>query len=359
MIEQIAEYFKDITIGNRKDLFNALNFISPLIDGWGLCEPLSGRRILRFVTKKSRQEGYVDFAITKKSGGIRKISAPVKPLKEIQSAINILLQSIFTPSDSAMGFIAGRNVRDNALIHVGQICIFNTDIENFFPSITKVMIRKALQRELGGKLTSNDVINIICSLCTVPNNEGIEVLPQGAPSSPILSNIVLKSLDNEMTELARRAGYRYSRYADDMTFSHSKQIRRMNPFWESRILNIIERHGLKLNNSKTKTYVRGIRQEVTGVIVSDKLNVSRQYVKQLRVLLHLWEKYGYGQAQTIFSRDFCNGTNKNLCNVIDGKINYLEMIKGKEDSTYRRFKQRLKTLEWKHKQLTTNKTASV
>lgn len=359
MLDQIAEYFKDITIGNRKDLFDALNFISPLIDGWSLCEPLSGRRILRFVTKKSRQEGYVDFDIPKKSGGVRKISAPVKPLKEIQSAINILLQSIFTPSDSAMGFVAGRNVRDNALIHVGQICIFNTDIENFFPSITKVMVRKALQRELGGKLTSNDVINIICSLCTVPNNEGIEVLPQGAPSSPILSNIVLKSLDDEMTELARRAGYRYSRYADDMTFSHSKPIRRMNPFWESRILNIIERHGLKINNSKTKTYVRGIRQEVTGVIVSDKLNVSRQYVKQLRVLLHLWEKYGYEQAQTIFSRDFCKGTNKNLCNVIDGKINYLEMIKGKEDSTYRRFKQRLKTLEWKHKQLTTNKTASV
>lgn len=121
----------------------------------------------------------------------------------------------------------------------------------------------------------------------------------------------------------------------------------MNPFWESRILNIIERHGLKINDSKTKTYMRGIRQEVTGVVVSDKLNVSRQYVKQLRVLLHLWEKYGYEQAQTIFSRDFCKGVNKNLCNVIDGKINYLEMIKGKEDSTFCRFKQRLKTLIWK------------
>lgn len=359
MKEQIAECFKDTVIENRKSLFDALNLISPLIDGWGLCEPVSGRGILRYVTKRARKEGYVDFVIPKKSSGMRKISAPIKPLKAIQSAINILLQSIFTPSDYAMGFVAGRSVRDNAMIHIGQICIFNTDIENFFPSITKNMVRKALHRELGDKLPSNDVINIICSLCTVPTDEGSEVLPQGASTSPILSNIVLKSLDIELSKLAERAGYRYSRYADDMTFSHSKPIRRMNPFWESRILNIIERHGLKINDSKTKSYVRGIRQEVTGVIVSDKLNVSRQYVKQLRVLLHLWEKYGYEQAQMIFVRDFCKGKNKNLCNVIDGKINYLEMIKGKEDTTYRRFKQRLKTLEWKQKQLTTNKKASV
>lgn len=359
MRDQIAECFKDRVIENRQDLFDALNFIAPLIDGWSLCEPLSGRKILSFVTKKARKEGYVDFAVPKKSGGMRKISAPVKPLKAIQSAINILLQSIFSPSDYAMGFVAGRSVRDNAMIHIGQTCIFNTDIENFFPSITKQMVRKALHRELGCKLASNDVINIICSLCTVPNDEGIEVLPQGAPTSPVLSNIVLKSLDNEMVKLAERAGYRYSRCADDMTFSHNKPIRRMNPFWESRILNIIEKYGLKVNESKTKTYVRGIRQEVTGVTVSDKLNVSRQYVKQLRTLLHLWEKYGYEQAQIIFARDFCKGVNKNLCNVIDGKINYLEMIKGKDDSTYRRFKQRLKTLEWKQKQLTKNKKVSV
>lgn len=98
MIDQIAECFKDRIIENRQDLFDALNFISPLIDGWSLCEPLSGRKILRYVTKKARKEGYVDFAVPKKSGGMRKISAPVKPLKAIQSAINILLQSIFSSS---------------------------------------------------------------------------------------------------------------------------------------------------------------------------------------------------------------------------------------------------------------------
>lgn len=153
-----------------------------------------------------------------------------------------------------------------------------------------------------------------------------------------------------MSKLAERMGCNYSRYADDITFSHSKSIRRMSLFWQSRIYNIIAGYGLKVNEKKTKTLVSGTRQEVTGVIVGDKINVPRSYIKHLRVLLHLWEKFGYTQAQIIFTRDFCKGKEKNLVNVIDGKINYLEMIKGKEDSTYRKLKSRFNCLQWKEKQ---------
>lgn len=350
MRDQIAEFFKDITINTHTELFDVLNFIAPLIDEWSLAEPKSGRQIMRFVSVNARKNAYVDFTIPKKSGGQRKISAPIKPLKDIQSAINILLQSIFVPDDHATGFVLGRSVKDNALIHVGQTCIFNTDLENFFPSITKLMVRKALHRELGDKLQSNEVINIICRLCTTPDSSGTEVLPQGAPTSPILSNIVLKSLDEDMSKLAERMGCKYSRYADDITFSHSKAIRRISPFWQSRIYNIIAKYGLKVNENKTKTFVPGTRKEVTGVVVSNKINVPRSYIKQLRVLLHLWEKYGFEQAQIIFTRDFSNGINKSLANVIDGKINYLEMIKGKTDSTYRKFKSHFNRLQWIEKQ---------
>ena len=352
MRDQIAEYLKDVTISNRKELFDVLNFIAPLIDGWSLAEPNSGRKIMRFASAKARRSAYVDFTIPKKSGGQRKISAPVKPLKVIQSAINILLQSIFVPDEHATGFVLNRSVKDNAMIHVGQTCIFNTDLENFFPSITKLMVRRALHRELGDKLQSNEVINIICRICTAPDCSGIEVLPQGAPTSPVLSNIVLKSLDKDMSNLSERMECKYSRYADDITFSHSKSIRRMSSFWQSRIYNIIAKYGLKVNEKKTKTFLPGTRREVTGVVVSDKINVPRSYIKQLRTLLHLWEKYGYAQAQIIFTRDFCKSMEKNLVNVIDGKINYLEMIKGKEDSTYRKLKSRFKHLLWKEKQST-------
>ena len=352
MRDQIAEYLKDVTISNRKELFDVLNFIAPLIDGWSLAEPKSGRQIMRFASAKARKSAYVDFTIPKKSGGQRKISAPVKPLKAIQTALNIVLQSIFVPDEHATGFVLEKSVKDNAMIHVGQTCIFNTDLENFFPSITKLMVRRALHRELGDRLQSNEVINIICRICTVPDSSGIEVLPQGAPTSPVLSNIVLKSLDKDMSKLAERMGCKYSRYADAIPVSHSKSIRKMSPFWQSRIYNIIAKYGLKVNEKKTKTYVPGTRQEVTGVVVSDKINVPRSYIKQLRVLLHLWEKHGYAQAQIIFTRDFCKGMEKNLVNVIDGKINYLEMIKGKDDSTYRKFKNRFKRLQWEEKQST-------
>ena len=328
MRDQIAEYLKDVTISNRKELFDVLNFIAPLIDGWSLAEPKSGRQIMRFASANARKSAYVDFTIPKKSGGQRKISAPVKPLKAIQTALNIVLQSIFVPDEHATGFVLEKSVKDNAMIHVGQTCIFNTDLENFFPSITKLMVRRALHRELGDRLQSNEVINIICRICTVPDSSGVEVLPQGAPTSPVLSNIVLKSLDKDMSK------------------------RRMSPFWQSRIYNIIAKYGLKVNEKKTRTFVPGTRRGVTGVVVSDKINVPRSYIKQLRVLLHLWEKYGYAQAQIIFTRDFYKGIEKSLVNVIDGKINYLEMIKGKEDSTYRKFKSRFKRLQWEEKQST-------
>lgn len=197
MRDQIAEYLKDVTISNRKELFDVLNFIAPLIDGWSLAEPKSGRQIMRFASANARKSAYVDFTIPKESGGQRKISAPVKPLKAIQTALNIVLQSIFVPDEHATGFVLEKSVKDNAMIHVGQTCIFNTDLENFFPSITKLMVRRALHRELGDRLQSNEVINIICKICTVPDSSGIEVLPQGAPTSPVLSNIVLKSLDKD------------------------------------------------------------------------------------------------------------------------------------------------------------------
>lgn len=351
---QIAEYLKDYPVKNLKDFLRVLNFIAPFTGGWAFSNPMSARQVSRFASAKARASAYVDFYIPKKSGGQRKISAPVKELKAIQTAVNLLLQSLFVPSGYAMGFVVGKSIRDNALVHVGQTCIFNTDLENFFPSITKRMVRNALHRELGASLGGNDVINMICRLCTVPNSEGIEVLPQGAPTSPVLSNIVLKSFDEEMSGLSERMGCRYSRYADDITFSHSKAIRRMSPFWVQEIRKVIARHGLTINEKKTRTFVPGIRREVTGVVVSDCINVPRPYVKQLRTLLHLWKKYGYDRAQAIFVNDFCKGVNKSLVNVIDGKINYLEMLKGKNDSTYRRYKRRFIWLqqEEKHAQKT-------
>lgn len=148
-------------------------------------------------------------------------------------------------------------------------------------------------------------------------------------------------MDEELSRCAELGKCRYTRYADDITFSHNREVRKFSPYLQFRIRSIIEKHGLKINEKKTKVLVQGERLEVTGVTVSEKkANVARKYIKQLRTLMHLWDKYGYEQAQAIFNRDFCNGVPKSLTSVINGKINYLCMIKGKTDFTYRRYKYR-------------------
>ncbi|MDE6264406.1 MAG: reverse transcriptase family protein [Paramuribaculum sp.] len=344
MREHIADSFIFTPIKCRQDFLKVLNGIAPLIDSWSIAQPLSYRALMRFATAKARAESYITFDIPKKSGGARSISAPTGKLKAIQSAINVLMQSLFTPNACVTGFTRGKNVRDNAKIHLGQSCIFNIDIEKFFPSITKSMLRKALHREFGEIFQSSEVINTICSLCTVPGMDGKEVLPQGAPTSPVLSNIVLQPLDRELVQLSKQYGLRYSRYADDITFSHNHPVRRITPKCHAKIRETIKRYGLKINDCKTSTLVPGMRQEVTGVVVSSKLNVPRSFIKQLRSLLHLWAHYGYERAQQIYTCDFCQGTEKSLARVIRGKINYLAMIKGKDDSTYLRYRQILRSL---------------
>lgn len=351
----IDNFLKDWKIDSVQNFIYALNICGCYFNCWALTG-ISGNYIRRFLSKNSRRKAYKSFKIPKKSGGFRSISSPVNDLKDIQRAINALLLSIFEPSPYAMGFCRNRGVDTNAKIHIGQTCIFNTDLENFFPSITKQMVRKALHRELGDVISSNEAINYICSLCTVPNDEGIEVLPQGSPASPVLSNIVLKAMDRKLAHYAELWGCRYTRYADDITFSHNSTVRKFSQFKQLRIRSIIEEFGLKINEKKTKVLVQGERLEVTGVTVSsNKANVARKYIKQLRTLMHLWDKYGYEQAQHIYVRDFCGGIEKSLTSVINGKINYLCMIKGKQDSTYRRFKSRYETAEKKRKALSKTK----
>lgn len=344
MHEEFSEYFRSASFGTVEELAGALNYIAPYIGTWGLLEPISAADLRHFLPAWIRDSCYVNFRLPKKSGGYRKIRAPKSPLKEIQTTLNVLIQAIFTPSEFAYGFVEGRNVRGNAAIHAGQTCIYNIDLEDFFPSITKKMLRDAMRHEFSGRRISEEVIRIICAICTVPIKGGIEALPQGAPTSPVLSNIVLKRLDVQLAALAEKAGYRYSRYADDMTFSHSHSVRRIGPHWRERIESAIKSYGLSINEGKVHTFAPGERMEVTGLTVNCRPNVSRSYVKQLRTLLHLWEKYGYAQAQAIYTRDFEPGSTAQLKNVVNGKINYLEMIKGREDSTYRRLHCRYRRL---------------
>lgn len=202
------------------------------------------------------------------------------------------------------------------------------------------------------------ISNICCTEITVErkDNDGnwIEikknVLPQGAPTSPLLSNVVCQRLDYLLTAVARRFGLKYSRYADDITFSALHNVFQKDGAFLKEMERVIIDQGFTIKPSKTRLQVDGMQKVVTGLVVNDKVNVKKRYVKQLRMWLHYWETYGYFKAERIFKSDYFKDKGHvktgepNLSNVLDGKLNYLQMVKGADDSTYVKLKERFDKL---------------
>ncbi len=172
------------------------------------------------------------------------------------------------------------------------------------------------------------------------------VLPQGAPTSPILSNAICDRLDRKLLRLAKKNNVKYTRYADDITFSSMHNVYRDDGEFIKFVHQTIKEENFEINHAKTRLQKRGYRQEVTGVIVNDKVNVSRRYIKKLRMMIYLLEQYDFDKAQVIFSKNYLKDRRykvkkaPSILNVIEGKLQYLKMIKGDKDSTYQKLYQR-------------------
>lgn len=323
----------------RKDLLDELNRLKTAEFGTNAYPITLDQLYLYCNPKNTEVKRYRTFEIKKKNGEPRKISAPYRTLHSIQSALNAFFKEIYTPSDYAMGFTSGRSVVDNANIHVGHNYILNMDLKNFFPSIQEGRVIARLQ--LPPFCFNKEISQLIGGLCSIriEDEEGNEnfVLPQGAPTSPLLTNAVCDSLDKRLSRLSSKFGVHYSRYADDMTFSSMHNVYQKDSEFTTKILQIIEEEGFSINKNKTRLQKKGSRQEVTGLIVNKKVNVARQYVHELRCILHIWEKYGYADAYARFypkykmEKGYIKKGEPVLENVIYGKLNYLRMVKGKED----------------------------
>lgn len=285
---------------------------------------------------------YRHFSIPKKSGGKRNIAAPSKGLGHILYYVNILLKAIYQPSDYAMGFVEGRSVVDNAIRHIGQNYVFNTDIENFFPSIEQPRVWKRFQ--LKPFNFKKPIANILAGLCCIKekNDDGTVkyILPQGAPTSPLITNAICDTLDRRLSGLARRFNLHYSRYADDITFSSMHNVYKEDGDFRTELKRIIEGQNFTMNEAKTRLQKIGERQEVTGLTISNKVNASTAYVAEIRNLLHIWEKYGYNEAYKRFypkykeSKGHVKKGEPLLENVLYGKLQYLKMVKGYKDPVY-------------------------
>lgn len=292
------------------------------------------------------KQRYRMFTIPKKSGNVRIIHAPNGNLMWLQLCLNEIFKAIYTPSLYATGFAKGRSIIDNARIHTNQNYVFNIDISDFFPSIDQARVWKRLQ--LAPFNFNKEIANIIAGLCsiksqrTTPNEAFVECynLPQGAPTSPILTNAICDTLDRRLAGLAKRFGLHYSRYADDITFSSMHNVYQEDSAFRQELQRIISEQHFIINPKKTRLQHRGMRQEVTGLTIGNKINVTRKYVKDLRAILHIWERYGLNAAIASFypryksEKGYIHYGEPNIENVIYGKLCFLKMVKGASDPVY-------------------------
>lgn len=286
-----------------------------------------------------RKDLYSSFEIPKKGTGTREILAPCSSLKSLQQKLNYIMNLVYVPKHPVHGYVKGRDIVTNARKHLNKNYILNFDLENFFPSINFGRVRGIFKGFFG---MGEDAATIVANICCYKNS-----LPQGAPTSPIISNMICFQLDKEIQLLAKQNSCTYTRYADDLTISTTKKsfpkgiafIGDSEVILAERLLKIIEDNGFKINSKKTRLNNRNQHLEVTGITVNEELNVNRNYIKKIRAILRCLETNSPEQAQKIFEEKY-NFRHKKTINIPDatsvvkGMINFVGMVKGFDNSIF-------------------------
>ncbi len=278
---------------------------------------------------------YRSFDIKKKSGAPRLISAPSGPLKTLQRKLALVLNDIYPAPNSSHGFVCQRSIVTNAERHVRKRIILNLDLEDFFPTIHSGRIYGLFKSEPFG--FPHEVASTLAALVTFENK-----LPQGAPTSPILSNMICFQLDRDMAKFAASHHATYTRYADDITFSTMSRrlpdalaIESASGAEAGGLLEaLIARHGFKINSAKTRTHGLSRAKFVTGVKVNEKKNVTKKFTRQLRAMIHALAKFGPSNAGAEFNSKYNAGPAKNYVSVVRGKLAHLKNVKGEGDAQY-------------------------
>lgn len=352
--DKIKSRFQEME--SKEDLVALINLVNQMLYGEN-CELLELKKFAYYCNPKFSTNRYTEFSIPKKNGDRRQIHAPVNGLKHILKPLNIILNTLAVPHFKATGFVPGKSIVDNAKLHVGKHYVYNIDLKDFFHSFDRQWVKYGFMIppfSLGKE--KEELAFLMASLCTHPfeiDGKIKTVLPQGSPTSPTITNILCVKLDRRLNGLAKRFNINYSRYADDISFSSQTNVFKKDEFLNE-LHRIIGDQKLEINPAKTRTQMTGYRQETTGLIVNEKVNVNRRYVKQLRNWLYLWERYGIEKATEKFQKDYKNpergrGYSKNdsanFKQVLNGKLLFLKMVKGEDDSTYQKLKKRFNKLQ--------------
>ncbi|KRB91521.1 reverse transcriptase family protein [Duganella sp. Root198D2] len=304
-----------------------LNNASELATAMGVTLP--ELRFLSFERRVSRISHYRRFAMPKKTGGERIISAPMPRVKRLQYWVLDNILGKVPLHDAAHGFIPGRSIVSNAQPHVGKAVVINLDLKNFFPSISLPRI-KGVFRELGYSEQLATTLGLICTETPVEEVSvdgerffvaiGERALPQGAPSSPALTNILCRRLDARVQSCAAKLGFAYTRYADDLTFSGDAAARKLAGKLLWRVKQIIADEGFTPHPEKQHVMSDAQCQSVTGIVVNKKLSLDRDTLRRFRATLFQVEKDGPAGKQW-------NG-NENVIDALEGYAQFIRMVDG-------------------------------
>ena len=264
---------------------------------------------------------YTKFTIKKRNGKNRNILSPYIELKNIQKKILFDLLSDKRASDYATGYIKGMSLVDNVKYHKGYKYILKLDIKDFFNSVSYVDIYNIF-KEYG---FPNRICGLLSNLVTYD-----DYLPQGAPTSPYLSNLVLRDFDCIIGKWCAINNINYTRYSDDLTFSMNTYHKELIRFVRVNLY----KYGLELNNDKICLINNSNKQKITGIVVNDKIQVDIKYRKKIRQEIYYINKYGLIDHM---KRNKISNINKYLKSLL-GRINFVLSVdpNNKEFIEYKR-----------------------
>ena len=269
---------------------------------------------------------YRKFKVTKRNGTSRLLAEPLPSLKEIQLWLlqNVLRQ---LPIHShAKAYKTGVSLKENLRFHVNQPMVMAMDIVDFFPSIKRNQIEEEFVRMGYGKRISN----LFAKLCTLSDH-----LPQGAPTSPYLSNLIFRTVDEELAEFSKTHNIRYTRYADDLTFSGEFDPNLLF----NRVQPAVNSIGLNVHPTKTKVMKRHQQQRVTGMNVNKKTQVPFDKRNRLRQEMYMIEKYGFQEHLR-----HCSITDHHYLNRLKGRVNFVLHL-NPDDQEFKQYKAELLYLD--------------
>ncbi len=281
--------------------------------------PVARLRWFAFHREVDTGTHYQSWEIPKRDGGQRTITAPKRELKAAQRWVLANVVERLPVHGAAHGFVAGRSILSNALAHRGADVLVKVDVKDFFPSVTWRRVKGLLRK---GGLTEHTATLLALLSTEAPREvvqfrgktlyvaKGPRALPQGAPTSPALTNALCLRLDKRVSALGKRLGFTYTRYADDLTFSWrrakgvkgKKQADAPVAVLLARVKRILEAEGFTVHPEKTRVLRKGGRQRVTGLVVNEApegvpgARVPREVMRRLRAAIHNRERGKAGKA---------------------------------------------------------------